>query len=265
MSFFKKYSVTLDLANNIVKFPDITLQPKPEQGNYKVNMIELPTTQKTVIRPDEQLIVPLLAEKDLGTIQGTVEAFPAFESKTQLQLSPALAQVNEMSSRVQITNITSHTITLNPNTTVATLKVLTTNQAKHLQPMSNEQLTLMSKYPDEATNVLNQLFEEPDTKGDRRWYPTTCDDPSKLIPIERRIYNETIKFREEEKLDPSVDDHRCRTFLANFQWENSIVRLSSEHAAGYVLLIEDYTETNDGPMKTYAPVSFRSQLKARCP
>ena len=32
-----------------------------------------------------------------------------------------------------------------------------------------------------------------------------------------------------------------------------------EHAAGYVLLIEDYTETNDDPMKTYAPVAFGSQ------
>ena len=34
---------------------------------------------------------------------------------------------------------------------------------------------------------------------------------------------------------------------------------ASEHVAGYVLLIEDYTETNDGPMKSYAPVSFGSQ------
>ena len=34
---------------------------------------------------------------------------------------------------------------------------------------------------------------------------------------------------------------------------------ASEHAAGYVLLIEDYTETNDGPLKTYAPVPFGSQ------
>ena len=34
---------------------------------------------------------------------------------------------------------------------------------------------------------------------------------------------------------------------------------ASEHTAGYVLLIEDYAKTNDGPMKTYAPVSFGSQ------
>ena len=34
---------------------------------------------------------------------------------------------------------------------------------------------------------------------------------------------------------------------------------ASEHAAGYVLLIEDYTEANDGQKKTYAPVAFGSQ------
>ena len=34
---------------------------------------------------------------------------------------------------------------------------------------------------------------------------------------------------------------------------------ASEHAAGYVLLIEDYTTTEDGPTKAYAPVAFVSQ------
>ena len=33
---------------------------------------------------------------------------------------------------------------------------------------------------------------------------------------------------------------------------------ASEHAAGYVLLIEDYTDTENGPMKSYAPVAFGS-------
>ena len=127
MSFFKKYSVTLDLANNVVKFPDITLQLKPERGRYKIQMIELRTTQKTVMQPDHQIIVPVLAERDLGTIQGTVETFPAFERKTQVLVSPALTQITEKKSHVQITNLTCHTITLNPNTTVATFKIMTPN------------------------------------------------------------------------------------------------------------------------------------------
>ena len=38
-----------------------------------------------------------------------------------------------------------------------------------------------------------------------------------------------------------------------------IVCDASEHAAGYVLLIEDYTESNDDKKKTYAPVAFGSQ------
>ena len=225
MSFFKKYSVTLDLANNVVKLPDITLQLKPERGRYKIQMIELRTTQKTVIQPDHQLIVPVLAERDLGTIQGTVEAFPSCERKTQLLVSPALARITEMKSQVQITNLTSHTIAVSLNTTVATFRIMTPNQAKNLQPMSNEQLTLITKYPDEANNVLNQLFQEPGTNTNRRWYPTpeTCDDPSKLNHIEKRIYDEITKLREEEKLDPTADDEQRKTFLANFQWENSIL------------------------------------------
>ena len=111
-----------------------------------------------MIQPDHQIVVPVVAERDLGTIEVTVETFSAFERKTQLLVSPALAQITEMKSHVQITNLTTHTITLNPNTTVATFRIMTLNQAKNLQPMSNEQLTLITKYPDEATNVLNQLF-----------------------------------------------------------------------------------------------------------
>ena len=196
MFFLEKYSVTLDLTNNVVKFPNITLQLKPERGRYKIQMIELRTTQMTVIQPDHQLIVPVLSERDLGTIQGTVETFPAFERKTQLLVSPALAQIAEMKNHVQITNLTSHTIMLNPNTTVATFRKMTPNQAKKLQPMSNEQLTLITKYPDEATNVLNQLFQEPDTNTDRRWYPTpeTSDDPSKLNRIENGYTTKSPNF-----------------------------------------------------------------------
>ena len=38
---------------------------------------------------------------------------------------------------------------------------------------------------------------------------------------------------------------------------------ASEHAAGYVLLIEDYTETNDGPMKSKNEVKMNLP-KAKC-
>ena len=106
MSFFKEHCVLLDIANKMVQFPDNTLQLKPERGQYiyevhdnksietrTVYMIELRRSRKTVTQPDQPLFVPDLMEKDLDTITSTLRAFPAFEQKTKLLLSSALAQI----------------------------------------------------------------------------------------------------------------------------------------------------------------------------
>ena len=225
ISFFKKYSVTLDLANNIVRFPEITLQLRPQNGKFKLQMLELRASQKTTIQPRQQVFIPVTSEKDIGQVTGTVEAFPAFERKTELLVSPSMSEINDQQTHVQITNYLDHSITIPQNTTVAVFRILTPNQAKNVQPMTSEQLTLITKFPDEATNVINQLFQEPDASKDKRWYPTpeTCDDPEKLNKIERRIYDEIIQLREAEKLDPTRDDDQRRTFLKNFSWDDSIL------------------------------------------
>ena len=225
ISFFKKYSVTLDLANNIVRFPDITLQLKPQNGKFKLQTLELRASQKTTISPRQQIFVPVIAEKDIGNVTGTVEAFPAFERKTELLVSPSMSEINKQQSHVQITNHLDHAIMIPQHTTVAVFRILTPNQAKNVQPMTNEQLTLISKFPDEANNVINQLFQEPSATKDKRWYPTpeTCDDSDKLNKIERQIYDEIIQLREAEKLDPTCDDDQRQTFLKNFSWDNSIL------------------------------------------
>ena len=188
-------------------------------------MLKLRTSQKTTIPPQQQEFIPVVAEKDIGHVTGTVEAFPAFERKTELLVSPSMSKINDQQSHVQITNYLDHTITIPQHTTVAVFRILTPNQAKNVQPMTNEQLTLISKFPDEANNVINQLFQEPDANKDKRWYPTpdTCDDPDKLNKIERRIYDEIIQLREAEKLDPTRDDDQRRAFLKNFSWDDSIL------------------------------------------
>ena len=75
MSFSKKYSVTLDFAIIIVSFSEITLQLKPQDGKFKFQILELRASQKTTISPRQQVFVPVMTEKDIGTVTGTVEAF----------------------------------------------------------------------------------------------------------------------------------------------------------------------------------------------
>ena len=92
MFFFKKYSFRLDLANNTFRFPDITVQLQPTNGRLKTKMMQLRSSQKTVIPPLQQLFDPVIAGADIGTVIGTTEAFPALERRTQRLVSPALTE-----------------------------------------------------------------------------------------------------------------------------------------------------------------------------
>ena len=68
----------------------ITLQLKQPIGKLKLLRLEPRASQKTTIPPRQQVFVPVKAEKDIDTVIGTVEAFPAFERKTELQVSVSI-------------------------------------------------------------------------------------------------------------------------------------------------------------------------------
>ena len=176
-------------------------------------------TQKIVIQPNQQVFVPVLFVRDLGDITGTVEGLPAFERRSHLLGSPAFSENQEGRTHVQTTNPLDYQITTNVGTEVAPFQIMTSKQANNLQPMTGHQLNLISQYPDDAEAVLNQIFQDPTAKSERRWYltPETCDDPSNLNKIERRINDEIIKLRKDEKLDPTANEEQRQEFQANFQ------------------------------------------------
>ena len=83
-------------------------------------------------------------------------------------VSPALNETHEDRTHVQNTNPLNHQITINVETAVASFKILTPNQGIYLMPVSNQQLSIISKYPDNADAVLNQILQDPATKSERR-------------------------------------------------------------------------------------------------
>ena len=82
---------------------------------------------------------------------------------------------------------------------------------------------LITKYPDEAEAIINQLFVSP-TMNATKWYPTpeSCIEPDKLVAIERRIYDEILALRELEKHDPSKSHEQQMKFLKSFTWDESL-------------------------------------------
>ena len=209
-----------------MKFPDITLQLKNKKGKFTCSYLALRAAQKITIQPMQQIMIPVHTDTEIDTAHGIVEEAPAFARKSELLVSPAVVELSDGKTAVQVTNPLDHVYTVNYGTVIANFKIPTPNQAKNITPITKEQLTVITKHPTEADAVINQLFQEPDVDRDKKWYPTpeSCDDPTKLNAIERRIYDEIVKLRKQEQLDPTVDDEQRKTFLANFKNDDTMLQ-----------------------------------------
>ena len=227
LSFFEKYSVNLDIQNHLAHFPNhmMSMQVRQQKNNrFKTGLINLCSSKKTVIPPLHQVMIQVHTDADISLTTGTVEGSPASMRKTCWLVSPALVDLDEGKTTIQVTNPNNHTFALDANTTLAHFRIPTPHQAANITPMSVQHLNLITKYPHEAESVINQLFVNPDMKS-TTWYPTpeTCSEPDKLNAIERRIYDEILALRELEKLDPSQSDEQRTNFLKNFTWDDSLL------------------------------------------
>ena len=201
----------------------MSLQLRPKHGKFKCGAVELKATQKVVVGPFQEVMVPMIAATELETSTFITAATPSFARIPHLNVTPALSQLHDGRTTIHVTKSYTHTFIISQGTIVIMFDIITPEQTSHVHPMSLEQLALVSTYPDEATNFINQLFQSPEEpKLEKRWYPTpeTCEDPIHLNDIERRIYDELLKLCELEKLDPKVDDDQRRALLDKISSEN---------------------------------------------
>ena len=82
LSFFKWYSVTLDLKNNLVHFPEVSLQLKKHYGKFNCGALDQKTLQKDVVGPLRKVMVPTITATELDTSFEVTAAHPAFTRKS---------------------------------------------------------------------------------------------------------------------------------------------------------------------------------------
>ena len=77
--------------------------------------------------------------------------------------------------------------------------------------------------PGRSTSIENPTAPRAHLQWKNRWHskPDTFTDPDNLNPLERRIYDEKVNFRAQEKLDPNSSQEQRQTFLSWFNWDNS--------------------------------------------
>ena len=176
MPFFEKYSVYLDIKNHLVHFPNhmISMQVRQQKNNkFDTALINSCSRVKSVIPLLQQVMIQVHSDADIPLTNGTVEGSPAFMRKTCLLVLPALVDLDEDKTTIQVTNPNNHTFTLDANTTLAHFRIQTPHQAANITSLLVD-LNLITKYTDNEEAVINQLFVNPDMKA-TNWYPSQRD------------------------------------------------------------------------------------------
>ena len=126
MTFFEIYLVTIDVKNHLVHLPDISTQVHRKSGSkYPNSLLELQTTQKMVIPPFQQVILPVLGEATYAPTNGALETTPTFERRDAFLVSSALVSMTQGKTMPQNTNPHNHTNTLNSCAALDNFKVMT--------------------------------------------------------------------------------------------------------------------------------------------
>ena len=70
--------------------------------------------------------------------------------------------------------------------------------------------------------------QAPNTVPGFFWFPTpeNCQNPDSLARIEKKIYESSVKFREQERLNTENSPEQDKQFLQMFSWDKSIIAAS---------------------------------------
>ena len=106
--------------------------------------------------------------------------------KTFLLELPAVVDLDDGQTTIQVTNANEHTYTLEANINLTKFQIPTPLRATNMTPMPVEHLNLLKEHPDETNAMNNQYIVNTEMKSTKR-YPTLelCYDPGKFNYIQR--------------------------------------------------------------------------------
>ena len=170
-----------------------------------------------------------------GTV-AIIKPFAKFENQTGLFVTSALIAIKAKEDiSLAILNVLPHKVTVQKNSTIARITILTPKLAEYLQQINPQLLTT------HFNENINALIQDSDIKVSPStiefWFPTpeNCSNPEKLTGIDKRIYDEITKLKKEEKLDHISNELDKQKFLAQFPSENSVFNDEQKHTVENLL------------------------------
>ena len=108
------------------------MQVRQQKYNkFKTGLNNSCFSARTVTTLLHQMMIQVHSDADISLTTRTVEGSPAFMRKTSLLVSPALVDLNESKTTIQVTNPNNHTFPLEANTTLEHFRIHTSSGKHH--------------------------------------------------------------------------------------------------------------------------------------
>ena len=283
-TFFKKFHITIDPTNNLLKLPDLTVQlneisakrGKKRTLTTKIKRIPILLTNKVHLSPQSQKLLECQLDDQYAYLKnctGIVVPNENIEDKPHLALTSSLSKLDNNKLYVSALNLCDHQITLSNKTIVGYFEILTESQAEHLAEIDPQLISLAKlRNPDNFENELNQLIHDvhfkkhdtltgrPPPNYEKLWFPTpeTCSDLSDLTSLQRDIYDQILQFQRLEKMNPKVNPDDRDAFLKKFTWDSCVLTADQKQK-----LEEFLIEYHDVFAKHRFDVGYNTELKVK--
>ena len=171
-----------------------------------------------------------------GTV-AIIEPFDKFENQTGLCVTSALITIKAKEDvSLAILNVLPHKVTVQKNSIIARITILTPKKAEYLQPIKPQLLT--TYFNENISALIQDSAIKVSPSPDEFWFPTpeNCSNPEKLTGIDKRIHDEITKLKNVEKLNPISNALDKQKSLAQFPWKNSVFNDEQKRTVENLLL-----------------------------
>ena len=166
---------------------------------------------------------------------------------------------------VRVTNTTEPLYTLNKNTQIADLSIVTPEQSKFIKPVGTAIFNMIPEGDPDLITYLTELLgtNQPDQQKNTFWFPTpkkygnTDDD----TPIQAPILKELRELQHKEKLNPKDEAESRKELLKRFDWTDTLLMKTQKQAVENIV-VEYYDIFASYKMDIGTNTEFKVKLKA---
>ena len=241
LHFMRHNSVVIDATHALIDFPHLTMQVET-------------ALSKTSAKPQAVLIhdnitVPQMMTKTMTAFvdhasewntTGTVTPVEKLTQNASLIISHSMSTITDRKIAVRVTNTTEIRHTINKNTQIAEISVVTPEQSKFIKPVDKAILSMIPEGDPDLITYLTELLRtnRPDQQTNTFWFPTP-ENPGNTeqhTPIQTQILKELRELQLKEKLNPKDNTESRTEFLQRFDWTDTLLTETEKQAVEDILV-----------------------------